>query len=58
MHRLHHEMESRIEKLLGIFRVEVPNELGRVFEVGKQDGDVLALAFQRRARGEDFLSEI
>jgi hypothetical protein len=38
-------MDSRIEELLGGFRVEVFDQLGGVFEVGKQDGDLLAFAF-------------
>src|SRR5262245_28340892 len=58
MHRLHHDMNRRIEKFLGLFRVEVPNKFGRVFEVGKQDGDLLAFAFEGTAGGEDFLREI
>ena len=51
-------MQRRIEELLGRFRVEVRDQLGRALEVGKQHRDLLALAFQGAAGGEDFLREI
>ena len=43
---------------LGLFGVAVGEQLRRAFEVGKQHGDLLALAFQRAAGGEDLLREI
>ncbi len=51
-------MDSRIEEFLGIFRVEVGDQLGRIFDVGKEDGDLLAFAFEGTAGGEDFFREI
>jgi hypothetical protein len=36
VHRLHHHVNGRVEKLLSIFRVEASNQLGRIFDVGKQ----------------------
>ena len=39
-------MQGRIEESLGGFRVEVTNQLGRAFEVGKQHRHLFALAFQ------------
>ena len=51
-------MESGIEELLGGFGVEAPDEFGRVCEVGKEHGHLLALAFQGRAGREDLVSEM
>ena len=50
--------KARIEEALGVFGVEVANQLDRAFQVGKQHGDLLALAFQGTAGGEDFLRQI
>jgi hypothetical protein len=55
---VHHDVDSGIKQLLGSFWIEVFDQLGGVFDVGKQDGDVLAFAFEGAAGGEDFLSEI
>ena len=51
VHRSHHDMNRRVEELLSLFRVEVSNQLGRIFNVGKQNGDDLAFAFQGTAGG-------
>jgi hypothetical protein len=51
-------VDGRVEELLGGFGVEPANQLGRIFQVGEQHGDLLAFAFQRAAGGEDFLCEI
>ena len=58
VHRVHHAMQGRIEELLGRFGIEARDQLRRALEVGKQHGDLLALAFQGTAGGEDFLGEI
>jgi hypothetical protein len=58
MHRLHHDVNGGIEELLGRFRVEVLDQLGGVFDVGKQNGDLLTLTFQGVAGGEDFFGEM
>ena len=42
----------------GVFGIAVGEQLHGAFQVGKQDGHLLAFAFQRAARGEDFLREI
>ena len=47
-----------IEELLRGFGVETPNEFGRVFEVGKQHGHLLALAFKSGAGREDLVGEM
>jgi hypothetical protein len=58
VHRLHHEVNGRIEQLLGGFGVEAPDQLRRVFEVGKQHGDLLAFAFQSAPRGADLFGQM
>ena len=51
-------MQGGIEELLGGFGVEAPDEFGRVFEVGKEHGHLLALAFQGGAGREDLVGEM
>jgi hypothetical protein len=46
--RLHHELEHRIENLARFLGIAVGEQLHRAFEVGEQDGHLLAFAFQRR----------
>ena len=58
MDSIHHDVDGRVEELLGIFRVEVLDQLGRVFDVGKADGDLLAFPFEGTAGGENLLCEI
>ena len=54
----HHDMDGRVEELLGVFWVKVADQLGRVFDVGKQHGDLLAFAFQGTPGGENFFGEV
>jgi hypothetical protein len=54
MHSVHHDVDGRIKEFLCRLRVKVLDKLGGVFDVSKQNGDLLALAFQRRTGGEDF----
>ena len=58
VHRVHHVVQSRVEELLGGFGVETANQLGRVFEVGKQHRHLLALAFQGVPGSQDLLGEM
>jgi hypothetical protein len=58
VHGVHHVVEGRIQELLGDFGVEVLDQLGRIFDIGKQDGDLLAFAFQRTAGRQDLLGEV
>jgi hypothetical protein len=58
MHRLHHQMQGRVEEAPGRFRVEAGNQLRRAFDVGKQHRDLLALAFQGGASGENLFREM
>jgi hypothetical protein len=50
MHGRHHALQHRVEELPGLLGVAVGQQLHRAFEVRKQDGDELALAFQGTAR--------
>jgi hypothetical protein len=58
VHGVHHHLDGGIEELLGGFGVETMNEFGRVLEIGKQHRDLLALALQGGAGGEDFFGQI
>ena len=58
VHGVHHELQGRIEELLGGFGIEVADQLGGAFEVGKQHRHLLALAFQGTAGRQDLLGEI
>jgi hypothetical protein len=49
MHRRHHAFQDGIEELPGLFRVAVGQQFHGAFEIGKQHGDLLALAFQGTA---------
>jgi hypothetical protein len=58
VHGRHQPLQDGIEELPGFFGVAVGQEFHRAFEVGKQHGDLLALAFEGTTRGENFLREI
>jgi hypothetical protein len=48
VHGFHHQVEDRIQELPRFFGVAVGEQLHGALEVGEQDGDLLALAFQGR----------
>jgi hypothetical protein len=58
MHRLHHSIEHRLEDSARILGIALGNQLHRAFEVREQHRHLLALAFKRRARGENFFREM
>ena len=58
VHGRHHVFQDRIEELPGLLGVALGQQFHGAFEVGKQHGDLLALAFQGTAGGEDLLREI
>ena len=58
VHGVHHDVDGRVQELLGSFWIEVFDQLGRVFDVDKQHSDLFAFAFQGRTGGEDFFSEV
>ncbi|MCZ6873791.1 MAG: hypothetical protein O7G88_09710 [bacterium] len=51
-------MDDALEKLLRGFRVEVPDQLGGVLDIGEHDSDLFAFAFQGTTAGEDFLGQV
>ena len=46
VHGRHHALQDRVEELPGLLGITVGQQLHRALEVGKQHGDLLALAFQ------------
>jgi hypothetical protein len=58
VHGVHHVSQGRIKELLGGFGVEVADEFGGAFEIGKQHRHLLALAFQGGPRRQNLLDEM
>jgi hypothetical protein len=54
----HHAVDGRIEELLGGFGIEATDQLCRVFEVGKEHRDLLALTCQGGTGRDNFLGEV
>ena len=55
---LHHALEHRVEELARLFGVAVGEQLHRALEIGEEDGDLLALAFEGGLGREDLLGEV
>jgi hypothetical protein len=55
---LHHAFEHRVEELARLLRVAIGEQLHRALEVGKEHGDLLALALERCLRGQNLLGEV
>src|SRR3990172_5343402 len=53
-----HHLEEAIHQVVELLRVELLGEAGEVLEVGEEDGDLLALALQRRPGREDALGQV
>jgi hypothetical protein len=58
MHGLHHAFKDRIEELPGFLGVAVGEQFHRALEVGEEDSDLLALAFEGAPGGEDLLRKM
>ena len=58
MDGLHHPFKDGVEELACLFWITFGEQLHRAFQVGEQDGHLLALAFHRRLGGEDLLGEM
>ena len=56
--RLHHVLEHGVEELARFLWIAIGQQLHRPLQIGEEDGDLLALAFQSRLGGEDFLGEV
>ena len=58
MHGRHHALQHRVEEPSGLLRIALGQQFHRALQIRKEHRDLFALAFQRAARGEDFLGEI
>src|SRR5207247_578231 len=64
MHRVHHQLESRVDNAAGFLRIEVFDEGSRVFDVSEESSDGLALTvggsprFQSCLLGPDTLGQV
>src|SRR5262249_15608126 len=54
----HHQLQDRIENLADILGVPVSDQLRRILHVGKEHGDLLALAFECGPGGENLFGEV
>jgi len=58
MHGLHHEVDGGIKEFLGLFGVEVPDQLSGVLDVGEQDRDLLTFALQGTSRCQNLVGQV
>src|SRR4030095_13867904 len=58
MHRIHHEMQDRVDDLLRLFGIAIFDQLHRVPDVGKENGDLLPFSFQGLPRGQYLFGEV
>src|SRR5262245_2028920 len=58
MDRSHHALEHRIKNPPSIFRIAIGQQLQRSFEIGEENGDVLALSLERGPGGPDEFGEV
>ena len=58
VHGSHHALQHRVEEPPRFLGIAVGQQLHGAFEVGKQHGDLLALAFQGAFGGQDLLGKI
>src|SRR3989442_10087133 len=64
MHRLHHELEGRVNDAASVFGIEIFDEGSGVFDVGKESSDGLTLTvggssrFQSCLLGPDTLGQV
>ena len=55
MHGVHHDVQDWVQEPPGLFRVKTLDQLRRAFDVGEEDRDLFALAFQSMAGCENLL---
>ena len=58
VHGVHHAFEHGVEELPGLLGIAVGQQLHRALQIGKEHRDLLALAFQGTAGGEDLLGQV
>jgi len=54
---LRHDLEEAVEDAVPVLRIGAPGERERALHVGEQHGQLLALAFERAARGEELVAQ-
>jgi hypothetical protein len=58
VHGLHHAAQGRVQELLGGLRVDISDQFGRVFDIGEQHRDLLALTCEGGTGLQDFFGEM
>ena len=58
VHGVHHVVQRRIEELLGSFGIKAADEFRRVFEIGKEHRDLLALTCEGGTGRCNFLGKV
>jgi hypothetical protein len=58
VHGLHHGVQGWVKEPPGLFRIKARDQLRGALNIGKQHGDLLALALQVATRGQNFLSQM
>src|SRR3954465_2310876 len=58
MHRFHHYFEDWINELACLFGITISQQLHGAFQVGKQNGDLLAFPLYHAFRMENLFSEV
>lgn len=58
MHAVGHDLKEILDDAEPLLGIEPLGEVHRAFDVGEQDGDVLALAFQRRPGPANLVGEV
>jgi hypothetical protein len=58
VYRVHHALKDRVEELAGFFGITIGQQFHRSLQVGKEDRNLLAFAFEGGLGGEDFLDQM
>ena len=58
VHGVHHNVASRVQQLLGGFRIKALDESGGVFDGGEEDGDLLAFACEGAFGSQNLLEQM
>jgi hypothetical protein len=53
----HHAFQCLVEQVASLLRVSVGKQLHGAFQVGEEDGDLLALVLQGTFRGQNLLGQ-
>ncbi|MEE8196323.1 MAG: hypothetical protein V3T69_04020 [Acidiferrobacterales bacterium] len=58
MDSFHHPLHHGVEQVVGLLGIAVSEEFHRALEVSEESRDLLALAFEGRPGGQDFIGEV